>query len=244
MPDQQKTGPIIASHHVNDPWRPRQEWLRTTTVQWGARGIVLGRPGTTAFFEAFPKDGTAGFIRGEGETLEEAEESAYRQWFKHASCLTRDGHRWTRTRRLPGGKVSTYTNGGAFCLRCGAFACVMRPIVEPGAYRAPLDASELDSVASGFCRASPWGREDAAGAKWRRRMELRARRAGIDLPPILGPRDPGLPPYEADDYEQGCRKAVGAYLRQNREALKPGGGSIFDGLSVHALRRLMEEVND
>lgn len=244
MLDQRPAGPAIASHLADDPWRPRQRWLRSTTVQWGARGVVVGRSGTTAFFEAFPRDGTAGFIRGEGETLEEAEAAAYRKWLLHATCLTRDGHRWSRARRLADGKVSTYTNGGTFCLKCGAFASAMQPIVELGAYRSPLDAAELDSIASGFCRASPWGREDAAGAKWRRRMELRARHAGIALPPILEPRDPELPPYELDDYERGCRRAVAAYLRQNQWALVSGGGSIFDGLAAYALRRLMEEIND
>jgi len=74
----------IASHHQwkENEYQPRHDWPGDTLVQWGGRGIVLGRnPRSTAFFEAFPdeKVSTAGgFIRGEGASIEI---TSIRQWF-------------------------------------------------------------------------------------------------------------------------------------------------------------------
>jgi len=67
--------PFIASQHrfKDSEHKPRSDWPDDCTVQWGGRGLVLSKKGSysTAFFEAFPKDG--GSIRGEGSDLKAAE---------------------------------------------------------------------------------------------------------------------------------------------------------------------------
>lgn len=232
----------IASHHANDPWRPVQNWPEDTLVQWGRQGVVFVQDGkdsyTTGFFEAFPGDGSAGFIRGEGATLEEAEEKAFQEWSRNRACLEAGGHRWSRTRRLRGGKTDTYLNGGCFCRRCGAFQTIMSEVVMLGAYKAPLTSAELNSMASGFCRASPWSRDDERSRRWRRRMILRAKFFGIALPEIT-PADPGKDPFEDDPYEKRCARAVRDFLRQNEDTLNQEGGGLFGAVERSSLRRLM-----
>lgn len=63
----------------------------------------------TAFFEAFPNDPST-FIRGEGETIEAAEQSAWQQWQSIVGCTD---HVY-RTRG--------YENGGGFCIHCNLFS--------------------------------------------------------------------------------------------------------------------------
>ena len=237
-------GPQIASHHLDDAWRPRQAWPGSVQVQWGEGGLVVSQdPGEsyrTAFFEAFPQDESGGFIRGEGADLEAAELDAHRLWQRQHGCDTEGGHRWTRSRRLSGGRVQTYTNGGCYCLRCGAFGTTMAPVVELGAFDAPLSITELDSMASGFCRASPWDEEDRRSRLWRRRMSLRGRRAGIALPEVI-PREPGRGPFDPDGYELACRHAVADYCRKHLELLDGGGADVFSSLSRISLQRLVED---
>jgi hypothetical protein len=239
------TGPVIAAHHSEDTWRPRQSWPAAVQVQWGENGLVFtpGAPHSyqTAFFEAFPQDGSAGFIRAEGADLEAAELHAYQLWQRQHGCAEGEGgHRWTRSLRLREGRVQTYTNGGCHCLRCGAFEVAMSPIVELGAFNAPLSATELESMASGFCRASPWSVEDRRSRKWRQRMALRGRRAGIALPEVT-PREPGREPFDPDGYELACRHAVAEYCRRHLDMLDGGGMDMFSSLSRISLRRLVED---
>jgi hypothetical protein len=233
--------PIIRPQHENDPWRPLQAWPDSTHVQWGGKGVVFGKSDayTTAFFEAFPRDGTAGFLRGEGQSIEAAEEAAFAQWSRFRTCLDTGGHRWGRTRILGNGKTSTYTNGGCFCRRCGSFQTVMPVIVALGEYKQPLSTIELESIASGFCRANTDRESDKRAILWRRRMALRAKVAGIDLPPIT-PRDPTLNPFASDDYSRGCRKAVRAYCLNHPDWTKEGGDGIFDHFSRAMLRSLID----
>ncbi|KQO98779.1 hypothetical protein ASF30_12005 [Leifsonia sp. Leaf264] len=79
-------------------------------VQGGGHGIVFRRDGgsayNTAFVEAFP-EGT--FIRGEGATIEEAEDAAWAKYQQYVSCPT---HEWE-----PRG----YVNGAGFCKHCNQF---------------------------------------------------------------------------------------------------------------------------
>ena len=67
---------------------------------------MLGRSGSyrTAFVEAFP--GT--FLRGEGETIAEAEDACWAQYERLAACPHDQGF----DRR-------SYVNGSGFCRRCG-----------------------------------------------------------------------------------------------------------------------------
>lgn len=64
----------------------------------------------TAFFEAFPEDPKT-FLRGEGETIEDAEKSAWEKLEHYRACA--DNHA-TFDRR-------GYKNGGGFCVSCGLF---------------------------------------------------------------------------------------------------------------------------
>lgn len=85
------------------------DWGDDVFLQGGYRGIVLSEKGkhySTCFIEAFP-EGT--FIRGEGETLEEAEKAA---WDKHQKYLACQGHDW---------ETRGYTNGAGFCKNCNRF---------------------------------------------------------------------------------------------------------------------------
>jgi hypothetical protein len=87
----------------------RHEWPADCFVQGGHSGVVLGnatKPGyQTAYFEAFPDV----FIRGEGKTLEEAEDACWERYLRQTSCLAHEYE--------PRG----YTNGGGFCKHCNQF---------------------------------------------------------------------------------------------------------------------------
>jgi hypothetical protein len=261
--------PIIASQHANDPWRPLHPWPDDCRVQWGGSGIVITDAGSygTAFFEAFPGDGSAGFLRGEGETLEAAETDAFARYSRQRACHVAGGHAWTRARRLKGHeerlrkgrkvpKVDTYTNGGCFCLRCGAFQTAKPSIPRLGSWRDPMAFGELELIMMGSLgseRSRLRGRserERAENAVFYRRLELRARMFGIALP------DPAAPEYRSDEggsilresaYARDCRKAVVAFYAERRgtDAMEPedgSGGGMFDFLTRRRLDREVEEM--
>jgi hypothetical protein len=130
----------IASQHQwkDSDYKPRCEWPGDTLVQWGRSGLVLGRkPYTTAFFEAFPDEsltGSGGFIRGEGATLEEAEDKAFAKFTREIDC----NHLWGR---------ETYTNGGQLCRHCRAFRSGhIQPLVKLGEWRKPLESWEASCL--------------------------------------------------------------------------------------------------
>lgn len=62
----------------------------------------------TAFFEAFPKEPET-FIRGEGKTIELAEQKAWEKFNRYMQC---SGHEFERR---------GYENGAGFCKKCGMF---------------------------------------------------------------------------------------------------------------------------
>jgi len=68
----------------------------------------------TAFFEAFPKQPDC-FIRGEGNTIEEAEENAWQKFQKISVCE----HEMERRDR---------TDGYAYCKKCSYSATVFEPL--------------------------------------------------------------------------------------------------------------------
>lgn len=115
--------------HSNPDYTPTCAWPENCTVQWG-HGLVPAVP----FFEAFPP-GT--FIRGEGETIAAAEGQAFEKYQRDLAC----DHIWGRHRR----GHSTYTNGAAFCRKCGGFRGRMfREVVVLGSHRKPLGSWERD----------------------------------------------------------------------------------------------------
>lgn len=139
---------IIASQHAwkDSEYQPRHEWPGDTLVQWGGRGVVLGKnPYTTAFFEAFPdKKLTAGggFIRGEGKTIEEAEDDAFAQFTRETSCQ----HLWGR---------ENYTNSGQLCRHCRAFRFGhVKEIVKLGSWRKPVEWYEASWAMDGESKYS------------------------------------------------------------------------------------------
>lgn len=151
----------VASHHAwkDKDYQPHHDWPGNTFVQWGGNGIVLGKkPYSTAFFEAFPdKDlSTAGgFIRGEGATIEEAEDNAYAKFVKQDGCT----HLWGREH---------YRNSGQLCRHCRAFRCnEVKEVVILGRHRKPLEWFEAYSLEM-----------DSDGA-WLRLMRLRAKLFGV-----------------------------------------------------------------
>lgn len=123
---------------MRDNYQPKYEWPSNCKTQWGGDGIVIKgwdflgfmeggmdsakevietktekeketeRFYRTAFFEAFPRDPNT-FIRGEGETIEDAEKSAWYQFQKVSAC---DHPEYDRR---------GYQNGAAFCATCGFF---------------------------------------------------------------------------------------------------------------------------
>lgn len=115
------------------PYDCKKDWPEDCFVQCGDTGIVFGRSGSfdnvmtsddvlgalkeevydketyvTAFFEAFPKTPNT-FIRGEGKSVEEAEDNAWKQYQKYSTC---SNHEFERR---------GYTNGAGFCKNCGMF---------------------------------------------------------------------------------------------------------------------------
>lgn len=208
--------PRIARQHradhplgPKDPYSPGCDWRDDTTVQWGARGVVLGKaPYQTAFFEAFPAAG--GFIRGEGATIAEAEANAFAQWRREQACR----HAWGRR---------GYTNGGAKCRHCGAFrGRVFRPIPKLGAWRRPPDFDDLHMIISGWLRPKP-DMTTPGDRKLCRARHLRARVAGIDLPPIPAEpmTDDQFMGWVRDPYRESCREAVSAWLQKGQHGLPP-----------------------
>jgi hypothetical protein len=95
----------------------KNEWPEDCSCQGGTSGIVFSKNGNyeTAFFEAFPKEPKT-FIRGEGKTVEEAEQNAWEQFQRNIKCIN---HEFERRR---------YKNGCGICKHCGLF---MSDVFEP-----------------------------------------------------------------------------------------------------------------
>jgi len=116
-----------------DEYECKQDWPEDCFVQGGGDGIVVSKADFdkafsrldmvrgvlrliakksaiyhTAFFEAFPESPDT-FIRGEGKTVEEAEENAWKQYTKITQC---PGHEF---------EARGYKNGCGFCKRCDLF---------------------------------------------------------------------------------------------------------------------------
>ena len=92
----------------NEGYKCKYDWDDDCYVQCGDNGFVFGkkRNYTTAFFEAFPKNPNT-FIRGEGQTIEEAETRAWEQLTNYKNCKNHEFER------------RGYKNGVGFCKHCG-----------------------------------------------------------------------------------------------------------------------------
>jgi hypothetical protein len=88
------------------------DWGKTF-IQGGESGIVIShrRNYSTAFFEAFPKiDGMGTFIRGEGESIKEAEKACWEKYQRMSECKKHD---WSR--HVYG---TLRDDGYAQCIKC------------------------------------------------------------------------------------------------------------------------------
>ena len=129
----------FARRSFGEPYPCQKTWPEDCFVQCGGNGIVFTKSGAleqaltdndtiqevvsgvlldtpvqsphyrTAFFEAFPQNPDS-FIRGEGASIEEAEEKAWTQYQKIVNCT---GHEYERR---------DYKNGAGFCKHCNMFA--------------------------------------------------------------------------------------------------------------------------
>lgn len=74
-----------ASTSRGDPYPCTKPWPADCSIQCGASGVVLSSKGSyrTAFFEAFPLET---FIRGQGATVQEAEEAAWEKYQAQLNC--------------------------------------------------------------------------------------------------------------------------------------------------------------
>jgi hypothetical protein len=89
-------------------------WPEDCMIQGGTHGTVFSRTRptyTTAFFEAFPRNPDT-FLRGEGETVTDAEHDAWQKWQRILNCPSPTGHEY---------ETRGYRNGSGFCKHCNLF---------------------------------------------------------------------------------------------------------------------------
>lgn len=134
-----------ARQSFGDPYECQKPWPDDCFCQCGGKGVVFtddslektltdpaegleaikavaGKPSKkshykTAFFEAFPKSPSC-FIRGEGYTVEEAEQKAFEKYQKILNCLT---HEWDRKNR---------TDGYCYCTKCPLSGTFLEPLTK------------------------------------------------------------------------------------------------------------------
>jgi hypothetical protein len=96
----------------------KKEWPEEIFVQCGGSGVVFSKEGnySTAFFEAFPKSPSC-FLRGEGATIEEAEEKCWNSYQKILVC----DHEMERRDRK---------DGYGYCKHCSYSSMVFEPLTK------------------------------------------------------------------------------------------------------------------
>lgn len=116
---------MLISIHRGDDVEARHPWPEGTYVQGGSKGLVIKHEGgtyRTAFVEAFPREPDT-FLRGEGATVEEAEDACWAKWERIVACPAHPEHGPFEPRM--------YRNGAGFCTRCGAWFPKVLPEDEP-----------------------------------------------------------------------------------------------------------------
>ena len=101
----------------------RHPWPPNCTVQGSGHGLVISKAGNyqTAFVEAFPSDPST-FLRGEGATMEAAEDACWAKFERITACDHAAGY-----------ETRGYRNGAGFCKGCGMFASAVFDLAEIGA---------------------------------------------------------------------------------------------------------------
>ncbi|HLS01487.1 MAG TPA: hypothetical protein VK054_05825, partial [Beutenbergiaceae bacterium] len=103
-------------------YQVRRPWPEGAHLSGGSSGLVLSRlPGvesyTTAFFEY---SGEETFIRGEGDTIREAEDAAWQQRQAQVTCPQ---HEY---------ETRGYRSGAGFCQHCNRFESGVFDVREVG----------------------------------------------------------------------------------------------------------------
>lgn len=107
---------------AGETYQPHHPWPKETPVSAG-HGVVFVQDGETyrtLFMEVYPPG--ASFIRGEGSTREECEDSCWAQYQRALHCVDDKEHEWTpHAVRKDGTLGRRYVNGAGFCLHCRTF---------------------------------------------------------------------------------------------------------------------------
>ena len=233
--------PIIARHHRFDKTPSRRSdyipvcvWPDDCTVQWGTNGVASSENRTyrTAFFEAFPavsgELAKPGFFRGEGKTVENAEQDCLENFRRFLACT----HAWSRGFDVKRRSIKTrhgierpklngethFINGGALCRKCGAFDDVFKPVIDIDEWKRIPSILAFTSAAAGWLRPGPADtREDL---ERKRRTELRLRAVmGINLPSILAYENKSDTRDSSGSYWRACRSAIVDWYCANRAGL-------------------------
>jgi len=124
---------MSAPRHITRTGEVAQHpWPEDLFIQ-GGNGIAFtpdGQTYRTAFVEAFPDDPPT-FLRGEGNTIAEAEDNCWKQYQRYAGC--------------PHGKYERrqYRNGSGFCVHCGTW---LNKVFEPLPEDPEAQATILDRL--------------------------------------------------------------------------------------------------
>ena len=139
----------------------RHPWPADCFVQGGSHGLVLSKTGNyqTAFVEAFPSSPST-FLRGEGATMEAAEDACWAQYERITACDHTAGY-----------EARGYRNGAGFCKGCGMFASDVFDLAEIGSVCVVCGTPAYWTVVDGniYCRDDdPGERPDGAlaGLMW------------------------------------------------------------------------------
>lgn len=137
---------------------------------------------------------------------------------------------------------TAYTNGGAICKKCRAFASMFNPIVKLGDWKKGPSIHDLTMAAEGYLRPTEGSSRTKESRKYARQSELRLRAAGVKLP-----ETPSTPSNldlfdEPDDYMKACKSAVVSWYEEHREDFKPGSPSSMAGLFSALDHRTMERM--
>lgn len=139
-------------------YETKNEW--GCFCQSGSNGIVFSKKGNyqTAFFEAFPRQPKC-FIRGEGATIEEAEQQAWSKWQKIQTCK----HEMERRHR---------TDGYAYCKHCSYSDTVFEPLTKCCKCKKPTAYSQ-DSKGNSYCKKHTRLMPKKLVPEWRHHREKR-----------------------------------------------------------------------
>ena len=119
VPEPVLKGERLVGHGRHVPQHP---WPVGTAMSAGRSGVVLSKSGSyqTAFWEVYPLDPQT-VIRGEGATVQEAEDNAWAQYQR----IVDPGHEHEFETR-------GYRNGAGFCKHCGLFMVDVFTLEEIG----------------------------------------------------------------------------------------------------------------